>query len=329
MRRNDYYGNNFKWFIGVVADETSESRVKVRIFGIHPFDEDGVEQGPAEAAVSDGDLPWANIVYPVDSSIPTHDLNPKDWVFGYFADGDNCQQPVVIGRLARADGSQGSIFTGTGATGEAGESDPGSNNGIDPGDGTLNGSNQLPAKINNSNYYNNIPGNSNQQKAFNLYTTYFNEEKGMPLEKAKMISAGIIASLIAESGSNLSTTALGDTNTESYAWGIAQWRLSRRKGLFQMCGEKSGNLGCQLNFSLAELENRNHGVVSENTQGATLRKLLDSNSPYDAAYNWTVYYEVPKDRFAKAKSRASTAQSVYDRLSGSFERASIGSERFQ
>lgn len=331
MRENDFYGNNFKWFVGVVTDETTESRVKVRCFGIHPFDEQGSEPGAAQVAVSDGDLPWANLIYPIDSTIPNHDLLPEDWVFGFFADGDSAQQPVIVGKIARADGSVGSSFQGNGNTSFSGELDESyteDNSGRDPGDTGGSTSAELPIKYNRSNYYSNVPGDTNQEKAFNFYTTYFNEEKGVPLEKAKMISAGIVASLIAESGTSLNTKAVGDTNTSSYAWGIAQWRLNRREGLYQMCGHKSGNIGCQLNFSITELENRNHGVISENSHPAVLKKLLESNSPYDAAYNWTVFYEIPADRYSKGKSRASTAQKVFDRLAPKFQRASIRSERF-
>ena len=37
---SDYYGNNTKWWVGIVKDITSDnSTVKVRIFGIHHMDD--------------------------------------------------------------------------------------------------------------------------------------------------------------------------------------------------------------------------------------------------------------------------------------------------
>lgn len=320
MYKGDNYDDKFKWFIGVVQDETTESRVRVRVFGVHPFDEQGNEGGPSTMAVSNGDLPWANLIYPIDSTIPNHDLSPEDWVFGFFADGDSAQQPVIVGKLTRGDGSIGSQFLGTGNSSN-GFGSPGGNT-SDPGGGGLSGDNQSPSKINSLKYYDYIPGDSNQQKAFNLYATFY-EEKGASEEQAKSLAAGTVASLIAESGTNLKTTAVGDTNTSDYAWGVAQWRLNRKQGLYQMCGHKSGNLGCQLNFSIAELENRGHGVKSENSHSSVLRHMLNSSTPYEAAYNWTVYYEIPANRQSKGNSRGATAQAVYNRLAPNYQRAVI------
>jgi len=320
MGKGDYY--EFKWFVGIVEDETTESRVRVRIFGVHPFDELGVAGGPASLAVSGGDLPWANLVYPIDSTTPNHDLQPSDWVYGFFADGDSCQQPVVVGRIARGDGSTGASFAG-GTQSSGGGGSP-NNNGSDPGAGGLSTGGAPPVQFNSQKYYSNIPGGSNQQKAFNLFATFF-EEKGASEAQAKSLAAGVVASLIAESGSNLNPGSLGDTNTSSYAWGVAQWRLNRRAGLFQMCGHKSTNFDCQLNFAITELENRNHGVKSENSHRGVLSKIMQKNTPYDAAYVWTTDYEIPADRFSKAKSRGSTAQKIYDRLAPNYERATIGS----
>ncbi len=320
MHKGDNYEKEFKWFVGIIQDETTESRVRVRVFGVHPFDEQGSESGGAISAVSNGDLPWANLIFPVDSTIQNHDLEVGDWVFGFFADGQSAQQPVVVGKIGRGDGSLGSQFLGTGnSTTGSGNVD---NSGSDPGAGGLSGTNRPPSKYNSLKYYDNIPGDSNQQKAFNLYATFY-QEKGASEEQAKSLAAGTVASLIAESGTSLKTVAKGDLNTSDYAWGIAQWRLIRKQGLFQMCGHQSGNLGCQLNFSIAELENRGHGVKAEGGHSSVLRHMMNSNSPYDAAYNWTVYYEIPSNRHSKGRSRGSTAQAVYNRLAPNYQRATI------
>ena len=94
-----------------------------------------------------------------------------------------------------------------------------------------------------------------------------------------------------------------------------------------MCGHKSGNLGCQLNFSIAELENRGHGVKSENSHSGVLRHMMNSSTPYDAAYNWTVFYEIPANRHAKGAQRGSTAQAVFNRLAPNYQRATISGGR--
>lgn len=89
MISNDFYGDQHKWFMGIVKEVADNDRVKVRIFGIHRMDD--------TTNVSDGDLPLAMVMYPVNSSGGGHALAPGKWVCGFFADGDDCQQPIVVG----------------------------------------------------------------------------------------------------------------------------------------------------------------------------------------------------------------------------------------
>ncbi len=57
MITEDFYGDKFRWFVGVVKDVGDDrSRVRVRIFGIHHTED--------TTRVSDGDLPWATVLYP-------------------------------------------------------------------------------------------------------------------------------------------------------------------------------------------------------------------------------------------------------------------------
>ena len=46
MAINDYYGMGMRWFVGVVVDAAEQTRVKVRIFGVHPFEPSGKCQYP-------------------------------------------------------------------------------------------------------------------------------------------------------------------------------------------------------------------------------------------------------------------------------------------
>ncbi len=87
------------WFTGVVEDRLDPEqmgRVRVRIFGIHTDD---------ITKISTGDLPWANVMMPVTSaSITGVGVSPTglvegSWVVGFFADGDNAQDPIIMGSL--------------------------------------------------------------------------------------------------------------------------------------------------------------------------------------------------------------------------------------
>jgi hypothetical protein len=79
------------FFIGVVEnriDERLEGRVQVRAFGIHGT----VNDIPSE------DLPWAiPIMGSYDANTPPPPLN--SWVFGFFLDGRDAQQPMILGLI--------------------------------------------------------------------------------------------------------------------------------------------------------------------------------------------------------------------------------------
>lgn len=78
---------NLNFFIGVVEDNNDprkEGRVKVRAFGIHG----------TNAQIQTADLPWATLIVPNINFVPPP-LNA--WVFGFFIDGRDAQQPMVLG----------------------------------------------------------------------------------------------------------------------------------------------------------------------------------------------------------------------------------------
>jgi hypothetical protein len=95
MISDDFYGDRFRWFVGVVKDVGDDrSRVRVRIFGIHHTED--------TTKVSDGDLPWALVLYPTTGGQAgggnaSHNLTPGSWVVGFFCDGIDSQQPIVFG----------------------------------------------------------------------------------------------------------------------------------------------------------------------------------------------------------------------------------------
>jgi hypothetical protein len=115
LLKSNYIGKDgFSWWIGQVAKKDTwekgsqfsnqgdwAARCKVRIIGYHSFDGD---------ILADEDLPWAQIM--LDPSFGsaqggiggTINLKGGETCFGFFLDGDDGQQPVVIGLLYRSDG---------------------------------------------------------------------------------------------------------------------------------------------------------------------------------------------------------------------------------
>jgi hypothetical protein len=114
LLKSNYIGKDgFTWWIGQVAHSKYwkkaadyfngdwNYRCKVRIIGYHPF---------SGSVLSDNDLPWAQVM--IDPAFgsgqggtgKTLDLKGGETCFGFFMDGDDAQQPVVIGLLHRSDG---------------------------------------------------------------------------------------------------------------------------------------------------------------------------------------------------------------------------------
>lgn len=88
----DFAGKNgFIWWTGVIVDRKDPANVgrcRVRIFGWHDSNENKV---PVT------DLPWAQILLPVNNSKTIALPKEGDWVSGYFLDGHNAQMPVIMG----------------------------------------------------------------------------------------------------------------------------------------------------------------------------------------------------------------------------------------
>jgi len=122
--KNHFVGRDgFVWWIGQIADEntwkanipgfpapTNEptegeaigfgERYKVRIMGYHTA---------APSQLTDEELPWATVMYPVTAggggrgSSQNANLTQGCFVFGFFLDGDNAQQPVIMGCMGYND----------------------------------------------------------------------------------------------------------------------------------------------------------------------------------------------------------------------------------
>ena len=100
MINDKFIGHNgFLWFVGVVEnrqDPEYAGRVRVRALGHHTSN---------QSILPTADLPWAQVVLPITSSgISGLGQTPLglvegSWVFGYFRDGNNKQEPLVLGSL--------------------------------------------------------------------------------------------------------------------------------------------------------------------------------------------------------------------------------------
>ena len=92
--------SEFKWFIGVVEDRHDPEklgRLRVRCLGIHTSD---------KTKIATADLPWASVSLPTTASgISGLGQSPSfivegSWVWGYFRDGsDLLQELVIVGTL--------------------------------------------------------------------------------------------------------------------------------------------------------------------------------------------------------------------------------------
>ena len=89
--------DGFTWFQGVIEDHNDPEqlgRVKVRCLGIHTEDKETL---PTD------DLPWAMVMMPTTSASVSQIGNSPSgllkgsWVMGFFRDGNECQEPVIMG----------------------------------------------------------------------------------------------------------------------------------------------------------------------------------------------------------------------------------------
>lgn len=94
---NEFYGDNLRWFVGRVVQETDTieeaNRVQVRIYGVHSVE------------VDNKDLPFAETILPTTEGgvsgigkIPQ--LKNNALVFGFFLDGQSSQNPVILGSMS-------------------------------------------------------------------------------------------------------------------------------------------------------------------------------------------------------------------------------------
>lgn len=280
-----YYGDNVRWFVGVVEsinDPLQLGRIRVRIHGVHS---DQLADIPLEH------LPWASVVLPVTqggvggSTGPTG-IQPGAQVFGFFADGSMSQIPIVIGSIPH---DKGKAVSFTGAYDLLYTPIAPITEGNNPGN-TLPGANpatqvsgrQLP-----------LIGGSNEEIAYNWLKTYFTQKgSNYPSQQA----AGFVGNFINEAGPGLPPNAgpaydnvpgtVSRWGQES-SFGIAQWNSSagRFPNLVSFASPRDWRaLDVQLQFVAWELEH---------THTAVLTRVLQSSTTAAATEVVMRYYEVP------------------------------------
>ena len=91
--------NGFQWFVGVVEDRSDPKtlgRLRVRCLGYHT---ENLDKLPTAS------LPWAHVMNPITSAtvsgLGQTPLGAVEgtWVVGFFQDGSDAQQPIIIGTL--------------------------------------------------------------------------------------------------------------------------------------------------------------------------------------------------------------------------------------
>ncbi len=115
---------------------------------------------------------------------------------------------------------------------------------------------------------------------------------------------GILANMEHESG--FDTTVVGDNGT---SYGLCQWHNSRWENLNSFCSNNNldpSTVEGQVEYLCWELENNYPGVYE------TLKNVPNTaQGAHDAAYKWTVDFEIPDDRYNRGEQRGNTASSSY------------------
>jgi|TARA_R110000822_G_scaffold35982_2_gene101298 hypothetical protein len=277
MQPHDFYGDTMRWFIGIVEDNLDPlklGRVRVRIQGLHS---ESLSDIPLK------DLPWAQVILPTTEGgisgigkMPR--VQPGAMVVGFFTDGLNSQNPLVIGSIPTLESEMTKLNKPPGY-------DDGFFDNFGP-DEYLGGEAKLL----------DIPGGSNPEKAYYYFLTQqFTSEQ----------SAGIVGNLMVESTQSMDTSAVnkGDGSDGSDSIGIAQWNSDRADNLRKFAidnGLVLSNLDTQLQFIMWELKNTHKYVHTQ---------MLTTKTIKDAAWVWERKYEVPQ--LGSAAERYRLAKEVY------------------
>jgi len=242
----EYYGDQSRWFIGIVKDIQDPlelGRVRVRIYGVHPDKTTDAE---------DDDLPWAQVLVPIteggSSGIGTNiGIKVQSQVYGIFLDGKDSQLPLVLGSIPKYE-------------------KPISTNYLNPSSAVPQ---ELQRRIDTQNARqlnwespDNVDskylvGSTNIEKAFNFLLTQ--EGGGFTTAQA----AGIIGNFYVESAANQNggdLNPIAQSAPPERSFGIAQWNSAENVGRYQALLDFAAtknlpwqSMYCQLLFTIKEL----------------------------------------------------------------------------
>jgi len=310
MISDDFYGDSYRWFTGIVQDIGDDrSRVRVRIFGIHHTED--------TEKVSNEDLPWALVLYPTtggqtSGGTASHGLVRGTWVVGFFADGEDSQQPIVLGVI---NGGQNSMNNSPGGTPTA--------SGATASTAAATTTNNANIPSDNSQPTSQLTGNDNQTKVYNYFWERISAE-GAYSGDLKAIVAALVGNFNVESSCNPQSFNGNDRGETSV--GLAQWRggkYDRITPLLNFCGGGVAAKGSlpplerQLDFVWHELHTGEKTAYNKLITSTTIQDAVAGIIFYerDASYQkingvWTVNRDSPY-----YQSKLSAARKVYSSLS--------------
>lgn len=257
----EYYGDRFKWFVGVCKELSSDgTKIKVRIFGIHRMDD--------ITDVSDGDLPEAVVLMPTTGGEGTNSnvqmgIKEGDMVMGFFADGDDCQQPIVIGVVGGGWGSTATSNPDDPDYNPSSDGEGGDGGGFDGGDIT-------------------VPGNGREEQAYNFFRSKFESWAGNTGDPHAQ-ACGLMGHIKAESQWDLDAHNTRGENSR----GLIQWDTTRY-GRLTKNGTQPATFARQLSFIIWEMEHTHPDAKAYLMRASTVQEAVTALSIHYVIH-WGVY----------------------------------------
>lgn len=313
-------GDNLRWFVGTVLstdDPFEKGRVQVRVDGVHSSD---------PANISSDQYPWAHVVLPsteggVSGIGKIPQIVESAFVFGFFLDGKNSQDPLVVGSLTHKEGPTPAQVAAARNAFERGDFIPGN---IGPGGAVL------PEDVRTQ--WTNDPNEINRRRLLimKFFMSQF-DSNGQPrftIEQA----AGIVGNLEAESRT-FNPEDEGDKD-RGESFGLAQWNKAagRFGNLQRFAASLPGardwrEFDVQLLFIMHELTGKGK-ATGGGTHSNVYRALKDTTTHVGfpnrdtkgrarfAQVNstWVILslYENPSDQYGKIKTREGFALKAFD-----------------
>lgn len=281
----DFYGDNVRWFVGVVVDVNDPlklDRVKVRIHGLHTGNE-LLSNKAEKVRIANDDLPWAQVVIPsTEPGVSGLGLNAqlknRAQVFGVFLDGKDSQHPLVLGSIPKIE-SESNLTT------------------------------EIVTETPNSDLT--LTGNTNIERSFYFLTSKAGGEF-TPEQACGMIGNFCVESGASLNGGDINPLARSGFNNEN-SFGIAQWnpakaagnRFGKLQDFASKIGKSYSSLDAQLRFVKFELETQSFLGLGPLRKAKTFK---------DATIVFQNKYERPNKDLAHTDQRLAYAQETFRKL---------------